>query len=444
MGSPGGGVGGSSGAGSSGGSGGTGGGGADSGASAGGSSSGSSGADSSGSSGGTGGGGADSGASAGSSAGGSSGAGSSGSSGSSGGTGGGGADSGASAGGSAGGSSGAGSSGGSFNDAISEAAGQTFGGQVNSSAEDDDAAQENHHANEFDGLGATGGPVTGQDSFNSHRGYGSDGSLAGGIDQSVNDAIGQTNSGTPAAPDTNPTNVVGPAGYGAAGLQGGLEALRDHVDRGARNAAAGTLTNGNAANLPGRAELGRTINSPTMTSSKALDVTPYGPNAKSTQQLAAGAKTTTAIGRFASGAGLAIQPGAGAYQGFVNTPENASWTERATNTVIGAVKEFDDTGLSYGAGLATGMGTVAVSPFTGPAAPVVAGSAPVTATAAAVATGLAYDNSSIDQAIDGFLEDYGRPGLLGALNAVDSYVVDPVSDFFDRTFGDGSSENNER
>lgn len=341
---------------------------------------------------------------------------------------------------------------------ITDAAGQTLGGLSDPSTDDDDdaadkaaqnAARESHHANEFDGLGPSGGPVSGQDSLNSHRGYGPDGSLAGGIDQDVNANTEQTNDDKSVTPNTDAANLVGPAGYGAAGLQGGLEAYRDHVDRGARSTAAGTLTNGRAGSLPApgyanRADLAHTITNSQMTTGKALDATPYGPNAKSTQQLSAGAKTTSTIGRFANGAGLAIQPGAGAIQGFMNTPEDASWTERATNTVVGAVKEFDDTGLSYGAGLVTGIGTVAVSPFTGPAAPVVAGSAPVTATAAAVSTGLAYDNSSIDQAIDGFIEDYGRPGLLGALNAVDNYVVDPISGFIDQTFGDETADDESR
>jgi len=299
------------------------------------------------------------------------------------------------------------------------------------------------HANEFSGLGSSGGSPTGNDSLNSHRGYGPDNSVVGGIDQDANAGLAAKSNQKEAAQNQDATDLVGPAGNGAAGLQGGVEALRDHVDRGARHSAAGTLTKGPGGNLPAagyanRTDLGRALTGPSMTTSKALDATPFGPNAKSTQQLAAGAKTASNLGRVANGVGLGIQPAAGAIQGFISTPENASWTERATNTVIGAVKEFDDTGLSYGAGLGAGSLTVAGSVFTGPAAPVVAGSAPAVGVATAVGIGAAYNNSSVDKFFDGVVEDYGRPAVQGVFNAVDR-GIDGVSGLYDRAFGDGEA-----
>ncbi|MEM7042653.1 MAG: hypothetical protein AAF543_07570 [Pseudomonadota bacterium] len=324
------------------------------------------------------------------------------------------------------------------------------------------------HANEFSGLGPSGGPIdntlSGDDSRNSHRGYGPDDSLAGGIDDNVNAELtaarenhpanefsGLGPSGGPvddrlagdidqdvnaglkdqqAARQTDAADLVGPAGQAAAGLQGGLEAYRDYVDRGSRHAAANTLTNGNAANLPGRADLSRTITDPRMTASKALDVTPYGPNAQSTQQLSTGAQAASKVGTYANRVGLGVQPAAGAIQGYVNTPENASWTERATNTVVGAVKEFDDTAVSYGAGLGAGTLTVAGSAFTGPAAPVVAGSAPAVGVGAAIYAGEQWNNGAADRLYDGLVDDYVRPGLEFTFETIDDYVVDPISNLF--------------
>ena len=69
-----------------------------------------------------------------------------------------------------------------------------------------------HPASEFSGLGASGGPVdntlSGDDSRNSHRGYGPDDSLAGGIDDGVN-------AGLAAADANHPANEF--SGLGASG-----------------------------------------------------------------------------------------------------------------------------------------------------------------------------------------------------------------------------------
>ncbi|MEZ5931332.1 MAG: hypothetical protein R3F54_05180 [Alphaproteobacteria bacterium] len=337
--------------------------------------------------------------------------------------------------------------------------GDSLGGLSGPSAVDTDgteedaaqaAAEQNQHANEFDGLGPTSAPVDnsmpGPDSFNSHRGYGPDESMAEGIDQDVNTALEsapETEKGPEedkAARDTDATDLVGPAGYGAAGLQGGLEAYGAHVDRTARANAANTLTKGNAANLPGRTDLARAITDPRMTASKALDATPYSAKAASTQQLAAGAKAASTVGRLASGVGLGVQPAAGAIQGYVNTPEDASWTDRATNTLVGAVKEIDDTGVAYGAGALAAAGTVAASPAAGPAAPAVAVSAPAVGVGAAVYAGEQWNNSPADQFFDRMVEDYMRPSAQFAFEAIDSYVVDPVSGLVDRVFGDEEAD----
>ncbi|MGI9508789.1 MAG: hypothetical protein ACR2QJ_05515 [Geminicoccaceae bacterium] len=61
---------------------------------------------------------------------------------------------------------------------------ETFGGPV------DPTAGANHPANEFSGLGSSGGPIdnalSGPDSLNSHVGYGPDETMSGGIDEGVN------------------------------------------------------------------------------------------------------------------------------------------------------------------------------------------------------------------------------------------------------------------
>ena len=328
-------------------------------------------------------------------------------------------------------------------------AGDQFGGLVDTSEEDtsdheadmaaQEAARQSHHANEFSGLGPSSGPadnaLAGPDSFNSHRGYGPDGSLAGQIDQDVNAGLeAAADEEADAAQQPDGTDLVGPAGYTAAGLQGGLQAYGDFVDRNARAAAAGTLTNGPAGSLPApgyanRADLARTITDRGMTANRALDATPYGPNAQSTQQLTAGARTATTFSRVANGAALSIQPAAGAVQGYLSTPENASWTETATNVVVGALKEADDTAVSYGAGWGT---TVATAPALGPGA-VVAGAG------AGVLAGEGWERSSWDEGFDSLVEDYARPAIQTTFDAADTaadFIGDQASGLYDRIFGD--------
>ncbi|MEM9438979.1 MAG: hypothetical protein AAGA73_00885 [Pseudomonadota bacterium] len=307
------------------------------------------------------------------------------------------------------------------------------GGPVDNSPTED----EGQHANEFEGLGPSGGPIDnnlpGDESRNSHRGYGPDDSLAGSIDADVNAGL--------EAVEPDATDLVGPAGYGGAGLQGGLQAYGQHVDRGVRAAAAGTLTNGPAGSLPAqgyanRTDLARAITDPKMTAAKALDVTPYGPNAQSTQQLSAGAKTASTFNNFAKGAGLGIQPAAGAIQGVMSTPEDASWTDYATNAVVGAIKEADDTAISYGVGWGT---TVATAPALGPGS-VVAG------TGAAVAAGQGWERSSWDQGFDNFVENNVRPGVEVTFEAIDDagdFIGEKVSDIRDSLFGD-DEDNDQR
>lgn len=264
------------------------------------------------------------------------------------------------------------------------------------------------HANEFSGLGPSGGPPTGNDSLNSHRGYGSDGNLA---------------QEQPAEHKNDATDLIGPAGYMAAAAQGAFQGYGNYVDYSGRRAAAGTLTNGPAGNLPApghanRAALGQAITD-SKTARAALDVTPYGPNARSTQELSKAAQVTRNFGRAANGVALGLQPAAGAIEGYLQTPKDASWTETVTNSLVGAVKEVDDTAVSFGTGLAV---TTVTAPVSGPGS-IVAG------VSLGAGAGYAYNDTLVDRTIDSLAEDYARPAIQGTLDFVDR-GIDTIGDFF--------------
>ncbi len=263
------------------------------------------------------------------------------------------------------------------------------------------------HASEFSGLGPSAAP-TGNESLNSHRGYGPDNTAS---------------QGQPAGNKKDASDLVGPAGYVAAAGQGAFQGYGNFADYSGRQAAAGTLTNGPAGNLPAqgyanRAALGEAI-AESKNARAALDVTPYGSNARSTQQLSRAAQVTGAVGRVANGVALGLQPAAGAIEGYLQTPKDASWTETVTNSLVGAVKEVDDTAVSFGTGLAV---TTVTAPVSGPGS-IVAG------VGAGAGAGYAYNDTLVDRTIDMLAEDYARPAIRGTLDFVDR-GVDGIIDFF--------------
>lgn len=232
--------------------------------------------------------------------------------------------------------------------------------------ENEDSGQ--RHANEFDGIGPSGAPTS----------------------------------------QTDATDIVGVAGYAAAGGYAGIDGARRGRDYAARAAAAETLTRGNAGNLPvpgseyaNRAELAKDIKDTRITVDDARGKTPYGPDAQSTRQLNVATRTTSALNAAAKTVGLGLQPAAGALEGYRNTPEDAGIAQTGLNMARAAVKEADDTLVSYGFGGFAASGVVAISPAAGPAAPAVAiGGAPAAGMAAGIGAGAAYNDSLPDRAFD--------------------------------------------
>ncbi len=305
----------------------------------------------------------------------------------------------------------------------------------------DKAARDNFaHANEFSSLTSTGGPASrehasefsglgpsGNASLNSHRGYGPDDSLAGGIDQDV-DAGLEARSGDEKAP-VDGADFVGDMGRKGTLAQAGIETARNTVDYQARGGAANTLTNGRAANLPGRADLAAQFRDTRTIARDMLDATPYGPNAKSTQQLATGANRAAALNAAAKTIGFGAQPAAGAIEAYMETPESASAAKTALNTARGAFLEVDDAAVSYGAGALASLGVVAVSPATGPAAPaVVAAGAPAAGVAAAIGAGASYNNSFVDRGYDAVVNAAfgGIEFAAGKANDAVGYIAENV------------------
>jgi len=269
---------------------------------------------------------------------------------------------------------------------------------------DTDEDRANHHANEFDGIGSGGAPtpsaIADNDSLNSHHGYGTP------FDTPT--VPGENEKQPEAAHQTDAADVIGVAGYAAAGGYAALDIPNRAIDYAARQKAAQTLTRGNAGSLPvpgseyaNRAELAKGIKDTRITVDDALGKTPYGPNAQSTQQLNAATKPVSALGVAAKTVGWGLQPAAGALQGYQKTPEDAGIAQTGLNMARAAVKEADDTLVSYGFGGFAASGVVAISPAAGPAAPAVAiGGAPAAGMAAGIGAGAAYNDSLPDRAFD--------------------------------------------
>ena len=219
-------------------------------------------------------------------------------------------------------------------------------------------------------------------------------------------------------------------------VEGGLNATRDFVDRSGRAAAAATLTNGPAGNLPAAGFANRTgladaITHPTNTAAKALDMSPYGPNAASTQQLSGAARTAATLGKVAGTAGKVAGPFMGAYEGFRAAPEDATTGEQIANTIGGGLKEVDDMAVGAAAGIGAAAGTTAAAAalvsggVTAPAAPAVAMSVPVVGAAAGIAASVAYDGTGPDNLFDNVVDSYVEPAI--------STTVDTVIDVYRST-----------
>jgi len=253
---------------------------------------------------------------------------------------------------------------------------------------------------------------------------------------------------TDSTPEENPENqdpsLTTPGSIVGDSVQGAIDLTRTGIDRTGLEAAADVLTKGNGGNLPApgigsRSDLANKLTqSATMTAPKAMDVTPFSANAKSTQILSETADITGPLSKASRIAGNVVAPVIGAAEALTEElPADATIGERIANTVGGALKEIDDGAVSgaAGAGAATAqtMGGIALSGTVAgaPAGAALVATAPITGTAAAVGATMRYDNSTVDQAVDNFVDNTVEPFVAdvidGSVSAANT-VADAVSD----------------
>ena len=325
----------------------------------------------------------------------------------------------------------------------------------------------NHPANEFSGLGPSGGPVdntlSGDDSRNSHRGYGPDGSFAGGIDDDVNAGLAAADENHPAnefsglGPSGGPADAslaggidddvnaglasetpgsfdrplgLDIAGYGAAGAAGGYAVAAQHANIRGINTVADTLGKHPTGNLP--THPGSTVSNADYaadlrgqkTAADALSNHPAKGGAMR-GVLEDAANTASKYGRTATGIGLAFDPVVTGTTAAITA--DGDWTDKATAAVIEGAKRLDNAAVGFGFGaLATGA-TMVGTAGTGTLA------APAVGAAAGVAAGETYTALGADAWVDGHI-DSARPTVDAIFDGMDvalDATVDAAQDFAD-------------
>lgn len=248
-----------------------------------------------------------------------------------------------------------------------------------------------------------------------------------------NDAANPNSNSNPNLGVTTSESLTSAASIGGTLVEGGINATKDHVDRSGRALAAATLTNGNAGRLPAagyanRADLAASLTDARTNVTAALDASPYGPNALSSQQLASAARNANALGKAAGLAGTVVGPMAAAYEGYHSAPAESTTGERIANMIGGGIKEVDDSGVAALAGGLAKAGTVVAGGListggvTAPAGVAVIASAPATGTAAAIGATKAYDGTAVDTAFDNFIDNTVEPALATAIDtSIDTY-----------------------
>jgi hypothetical protein len=206
-------------------------------------------------------------------------------------------------------------------------------------------------------------------------------------------------------------------------VQGALNTTASTIDARGRQAAHNTLTNGNAGNFNApngakQADIAADFTRSTNTAQQALDATPYSSAAKSTQQLADAAERAGRFSKAAGPVGTLAGPAIGAIEAAFEPAPNATIGDRVANVIGGGLKEADDTVVSAVSGTAVTVGQVAVSPFTGPAAPAVAVTAPLSGAAAAIGASEAYDKSAIDNTFDAVVDNYVEPAIAATVDGL--------------------------
>ena len=219
-----------------------------------------------------------------------------------------------------------------------------------------------------------------------------------------------------------PESITSEVSHAGNVTQGTLEVVRDQVDRTGRATAAGILTNGNAGRLPAegfgnRDQLAALITDPRENLTTALEATPFGSNAASTQTLNQAADTVNSFQGPIRIVGYAAAPVIGAIEGFSYSADDATFGEQFANSVGGMLQEFDDSAVSGFFGSAAGLGTTAIGGAmlgSGVGAPIgttLIVSSPGVGASVAISTSVIYDNAPPDVFFDNMIENYIEPPI---------------------------------
>ncbi len=284
------------------------------------------------------------------------------------------------------------------------------------------------HANEFSGLTSEGGSIgqehasefaglgpSGNASLNSHRGYGPDVTLAGGIDRDVNAGLEQQQGKTGGFDRPGGLDI---AGYAVAGAAGGFAFAEQHANIKSIKTVTDTLGRHPTSNLPvspGSTVLNRdyvTALTKQKTAADALAAHPAkGGAMRDILEDAAG--KASRYGRTATGIGLAFDPVVTGITAAVTI--EGSWTEKATAAVVEGAKRADNAAASFVAGTGAAALTMAGTSGLGTLA------APAVGLAAGVTGGEAYARTPADSAFDSAMEA-ARPAVQAGFDAVDSFI----------------------
>lgn len=270
------------------------------------------------------------------------------------------------------------------------------------------------HANEFSGLGPTGNA-----SLNSHRGYGPDETMAGGIDQDVNAAQEQQSKTT----SFDRPKGLDWAGYGAAGAGGGFGVKAQYENLKGLNTVADKLGKTPTSSLPAHPDFKGNMGDYSealkdqKTAKGALKNLPQYNGGVIRETLEDAASKAGKHGLISHGIGLAFDPVVTGATAAVTT--EGDWTEKTTAAIIEGAKRVDNAVVSWGAGFAAAAGTMWATGGTATLA------APSVGMTVGIAAGETYSRLPVDPFIDNKVESL-RPVMQTTLDAVDGFVDDHV------------------
>lgn len=270
------------------------------------------------------------------------------------------------------------------------------------------------HANEFSGLGPTGNA-----SLNSHRGYGPDETMAGGIDQDVNAAQEQQSKTS----SFDRSKGLDWAGYGAAGAGAGFGVKAQHENLKGLNTVADKLDKAPTKNLPAHPDFSGKMGDyaeslrEQKSAKGALKNLPQYNGGVIRDTLEDAAKIAGKHNLVSHGIGLAFDPAITATTTAVTT--EGDWTEKATAAIIEGAKRVDNAVVSWGSGFVAATVTTGATAGTGTLA------APAVGLTAGIAAGEIYSRTPADPMFNEAVESL-RPTVQASLDVVDQFVDNHV------------------